>query len=124
MWFDEFGIFNSVTKPNSEISKQNLIATFNYIKAKSNGKKVCWLSDISQAAAPTKEGRDFAAEETPKIVKALALITNSALSRAMAEIYLLVKKPPYPIKMFTDEARAKAWIIDMCASDEMRDLAG
>jgi hypothetical protein len=44
------------------------------------------------------------------MIKALALLTNSSLSKMIAEIFMLVKKPPYPTRMFTSEAEALIWI--------------
>lgn len=110
VWFDENGIFCSVTKKNAALTKEVFILYFEFIKRHAGEKKICWLGDVSQMSAPTKEARDFAAIETPKFVKALALITNSALSKMIANIFFSFKRPPYPTKMFTDEKEAKEWL--------------
>ena len=110
MWFDREGIFYSVTQKNTVLRKSNLAETFAYIRSVSPEKKVCWIGDVTDIPPPEKEARDFAAEETPKLIKALALITNSSLSKMIAEIFMLVKKPPYPTRMFTNAADARAWI--------------
>ena len=110
MWFDEEGIFCSVTKKNVTITRERLQLTFEFIRSQVGNEKICWLGDITQAAFPTNEGRDYAGEVTPKIIKALALITNSAISRMIANVFLTLKKPPYPTKMFTSEANAREWL--------------
>lgn len=110
MWFDHDGIFCSVTKKNSSLTKEALLLSFEYLNQNKKEEKICWLGDITQASPPTKEARTFAAEETPKFIKALALITNSSLSKMIAELFLLVKKPPYPTKMFSTEVEAKNWL--------------
>jgi hypothetical protein len=110
MWFDNEGIFYSVTKKNAALNKKNLQETFDYIHSKAGDKKVCWIGDVTDTPPPEKEARDYAAEITPKMIKALALLTNSSLSKMIAEIFMLVKKPPYPTRMFTSEAEALIWI--------------
>jgi len=114
MWFDKDGIFNSITRKNSVLDKKSLVETFDYIKKNAGNKKVCWISNVTDVLPPEKEVRDFAATETPKIVKALALITNSSLSKMIAEIFMLVKRPPYPTKLFTNEAEAREWLRKYC----------
>ncbi len=110
MWFEESGLFCSVTKPNCSITKDALTLTFNFIKENVGDKKICWLSNVTEAAFPTDEARDFAGEETPRIIRALALITNSQISRLIANVFITLKKPPYPTKMFSNEQDAREWI--------------
>lgn len=110
MWFDEEGIFCSVTKKDVVITKERLQLTFEFIRSQAGSKKICWLGEISKASFPTDEARDYAGEETPKLVKALALITNSVISRMIANVFLTLKKPSYPTRMFTNEANAREWL--------------
>jgi hypothetical protein len=110
MWFDKEGIFCSITKKDSSLNKEALVSTFNYIRSKSPDKKICWIGDITDAPPPEKTARDYAAEESPKLIKALALITKSSLSKMIADIFMMVKRPPYPTRMFTNETEAREWI--------------
>lgn len=110
MWFDEDGIFNSVTKKDAALTKEALMVTFDFIQKNASGKKICWLGDVTNASLPTTEARDYAGEETPKFIKALALITNSELSRMIANVFLVLKKPPYPTRLFTNVQDARAWL--------------
>jgi hypothetical protein len=110
MWFDDEGIFHSVTKKNSVLDKKSLEEIFTYIRSVSGDEKICWIGDVTNAPPPEKEARDYAATETPKLIKALALITNSSLSKMISEIFMLVKKPQYPTRLFTSEAEARIWI--------------
>jgi hypothetical protein len=110
MWFDEDGIFCSVTKKDAALTKEALEDTFNFIRKNAGDKKILWLGDVTHASLPTTEARDFAGEETPKFVKALALITNSELSKMIANVFLVLKKPAYPTKLFTNKKDAKDWL--------------
>jgi len=110
MWFDEEGVFCTVTKKGITITKERLSLTFDFIRNQAGDKKVCWLGNVTEASFPTDEARDFAGVETPKIIKALALITNSKISRMIANVFLTLKKPPYPTRLFTSEENARAWL--------------
>ncbi|MFI5172188.1 MAG: hypothetical protein ACHQFW_07335 [Chitinophagales bacterium] len=110
MWFGDDGIFYSITKKDVVITKEGLIDSFRFIQERSGGKMICWIGDISQATFPTQEARDYAGEETPKFIKALALVTNSEISKLIANVFIALKKPPYPTKMFTNEKDAETWI--------------
>jgi len=110
MWFDEQGIFCSVVKQNASLTKGALTETFDFINRNAGGKKICWVGDVTHASFPTQEARDFAGEETPKFIKALALITNSQLSKMISNLFFALKRPPYPTKMFRNEKEAKDWL--------------
>lgn len=110
MWFDEEGIFCSVVKKNVTMTKERVQLTFEFIRSQAGHEKVCWLADITQAEFLTEEARNYAGVVTPKLVKALALITNSVISRMIANVFIALKKPPYPTKMFTSEANAREWL--------------
>jgi hypothetical protein len=110
MWFDEDGVFCTVTKKDVTITKERLQFTFEFIRSQCGDNKICWLGDITKASFPTDEARDYAGEETPKLIKALALITNSVISRLVANVFLTLKKPPYPTRMFTSEQNAREWL--------------
>ena len=109
-WFDEEGIFCSVTNKNIEITREELVTVFTYIKSQSGGKKICWLGDISMANSADKETREFAAEITPSLVEALALVTDSPVSRMLGNLFIGLQKPAYPVKLFTNETEARKWL--------------
>lgn len=110
MWFDEAGILCSVYKKNAKLTKAALENSFRLIKMHSKGNKICWLGEVSNISTPDKETRDFAALETPGFVKALALISYTPFSNFIANIYLNLKKSPYPRRLFFDEKEAKEWL--------------
>jgi hypothetical protein len=73
-------------------------------------KKVCMLLDVTHSSETTREVRDFAAEELPKITKAIAMVSGSALGKVLANLFFLLKSHPYPVKYFTDETEARVWL--------------
>jgi hypothetical protein len=110
LWFEPSGMLCSHAKKSVPVTREYLETEFREIKARSGGKKVCWLGDVTEASAATKEARDFAAQETPHFVMALALLSSSAMTRMMANIFMTLKKPPYPTRMFNEEAEAREWL--------------
>lgn len=108
-WFDENGILCAAAKnvPRSlESQKEN----YAFIRELTGNKKVCLLSDISSSTPQDKATRDYAASEIPNVFKAMAVISTSVLGQFSANIFLVLKAQPIPIKFFTDEASAKQWL--------------
>lgn len=110
VWFDEHGILCTVAKKVPLQNKEEAIKAFDEFKEYIDGKKVCMLSDSSDAPPANKEVRDYAAELMPEIAKAVAVISRSAVGRMAANLFFSIKKQPYPVKMFNDEAEAKEWL--------------
>ncbi len=109
IWFDENGILCSIAKniPQTiDEAKQSMII-FQEI---TGGKKVCLLSDNTDAPPVNKEMRDYAAEVIPEIAKAIAVMSDSAVGKMAANLFFKLKKQPYPVKFFNDENEAKEWL--------------
>ena len=109
-WLDENGILCSISKKGPpqtiEQSKREII-TF---RKKFGEGKFCFLIDITDSPPNTKEVRDWATQELNKMVKAIAMISRSALGRMVVNLFFGLKPPPYPTKMFSDEKEAKEWL--------------
>ncbi len=113
IWFDEEGILFSVPKPGKppELSKEEILKELDQFKEIVGHKKVCMVSEANpESRPPTKSERDFIAEQINGIVKAMAIITTSPLSRMIANLFFGLKPPPYPAKMFSNEKDAVEWI--------------
>lgn len=109
-WLDENGIICSVSKKAPpQTLEQSKIETIAFRKKFGEG-KFCMLIDITDAAPTSKEVRDWAAAELNTMVKAIAMISRSALGRMVVNLFFGLKPPPYPTKMFTDEKEAKEWL--------------
>jgi hypothetical protein len=53
-----------------------------------------------------KPARDYLAKEGSALVKAVAVFTDSPVTRIMANFYLTISRPTVPTKMFTDKNNA------------------
>jgi hypothetical protein len=115
-WAEEDGLLCSVTENGASLDKDAYVHIFETVRRFSRGRKVCWLADVSHAGAVDREAREYAAAESPKLIHALALITGSTFSKLLAELFMLVQKPPYTIRLFNNEAAAREWIRGFLAS--------
>lgn len=110
MWFDKSGIVYAISKKGPpqtlEQTKESLEVFRRYI----GPGKVCLLIDVTHSRETTREVRAYVAEEFPKIIKAIAMVSSSALGKMVANLFFNLKSQPYPVKMFNDEQQAKAWL--------------
>lgn len=109
-WFDESGIFYSIYKKGQKRSMEETVATIREIGSSFNGKKICILADITHMSDSSKELRDYAAQELPKYIKAIAMVSYSALGKMLANIFITLKAQPYPTRIFGNEADAREWL--------------
>ncbi|MGZ3919739.1 MAG: DUF7793 family protein [Bacteroidia bacterium] len=112
LWFDEDGVLYSVPKAGvPKPTKEQSIVQLEEFKKLCGYKKVCVvLMTNSVDAPPSKEERDWAAEELNSMFKAMAIIATSPLSRMAANLFFELKPPAYPTKFFSNGKDAKEWI--------------
>lgn len=110
MWFDENGILCSIAKKVPQQTVEEAKRAMEEFRKITGGEKVCLLSDSTDSPPADKELRDYAAEAIPEVVKAVAIMSRSAVGKMAANLFFSIKKQPYPVKMFNDEAEAKEWL--------------
>ena len=109
-WFDNDGIVCVIAK---DVPTQTLEATMenlNDFKNVIGNQKVCLMIDVTYSPETTRETRDYVAAEFPHFVKAIAMISKSALGKMLANLFFTIKTQPYPTKMFNEESEAKEWL--------------
>ncbi len=109
-WFDEDGILYSLSKKSPPQSLEETVKLMNDFREIIGSKKICMLIDVTNTTETTREVREYAALEFPKFVKAIAMISGSALGGMLANLFFSLKSQPYPTKMFKDEEEAKQWL--------------
>jgi len=109
-WFDTDEILCSVSKKVPVQSIEDTIRVIEKFKKIIGDRKVCMLIDVTNSTESSREVRDYAALELPKFVKAIAMISQSALGKMLANLFFTIKKQPYPTKMFNTEKEARAWL--------------
>ena len=107
-WFDE-GILVSLSK-NPKRTVENLRGNVELVKRITNNKPVPLLIYLSNSPVPDKDARKYSTEQLPVIYKAMAMVSKPGLAKFIMNILFALNKPPIPMKSFTDDKEAKAWL--------------
>lgn len=110
-WIDEDGILYSISKKRVKpLSLEETKKSMDKFSEMVAGKKMCMLADVTHTTESTREIKDYIAQEFPKYVKALAMVSDSALGKMLANLFFTIKTQPYPTKIFNNEEDAKIWL--------------
>jgi hypothetical protein len=106
----EDGIIIGIFKPEHidiEIAKKLV----KYRIQATAGKHFPTIVNIKSVKSSTKEARDFfASEKGCEGIIATALIIDSPLGSMIGNFYINISRPLRPVRLFTDEAKAKKWL--------------
>lgn len=89
---------------------ENISANVALVKKITNNKKVPLLIYLKNSPVPDKETRKFSTEQLPQIYTAMAMVSKPGLSQLIMKIMFKFQNPPIPIKSFTDDQKARAWL--------------
>jgi len=107
-WFDE-GILVSLSK-NPKRTVEYIRGNVELVKRLTNNKPVPLLIYLSNSPVPDKDARKYSTEQLPVIYKAMAMVSKPGLAKFIMNILFALNKPPIPMKSFTDDKEAKAWL--------------
>ena len=108
-WFSPDGILYSYSK-NPIRTVKNITENIALVKSITNNKIIPLLIYLSDSPIPDKATRQFSAEQLPKVYSAMAMVSKPGLSKFIMNILFKFKTPPIPMKSFTDDNQAKAWL--------------
>src|SRR6218665_951291 len=89
-WFNEEGILYSISKKAPPLSLEESKKIMNELLQLIGDKKVCFLADVTHAGESPREIRDYAAQEFPKFIKAVAMVSDSAIGKMLANLFFTV----------------------------------
>ncbi len=107
-WMDE-GILVSLSKPVRR-TVTNITENGALVKRITNNTKVPLLIYLSKSPVPDKATRMLSTQQLPKVYTAMAMISEPGLATLIMSILFKFQAPPIPMKHFTDEGAAKAWL--------------
>lgn len=110
LWLDERGIGHIVFLPGVRVTVSGLREQFELATRQSHGQAVPVLADIRQLGPVDREARQLMTTEAAALTKAAAVLVNSPVGRVFGTLFIAINRPPYPIKIFTSEAAATAWL--------------
>ena len=89
---------------------ENIAANVALVKKITNNKKVPLLIYLKNSPVPDKETRKFSTAQLPQIYTAMAMVSKPGLAQLIMKILFKFQNPPIPIKSFTDDEKARAWL--------------
>ena len=109
IWRRRDGIVQLVWNPRTTVLLEDATAALQAMAQLTRGRRSPLLVDMCETGPLDRPTR---AELTRRsdLQSAVALIVGTPLTRMMANFFLSVNKPPYPTRMFDDEASALAWL--------------
>lgn len=107
-WFED-GVLVSNSK-NVQRTVANITANVALVKQITGNKKVPLLIYLSKSPVPDKATRDFSKTQLPEIYSAMAMVSKTGLAKFIMNILFKFQQPPIPMKTFSDETEAKAWL--------------
>lgn len=110
-WFDEKGILFAVAKKTTSRTLEMQKDNFALIKQITGNKKVCLLSDTTNASKPNTETRKYMEKEFPYMFKANAIISKSVMGELYPKVSIILSNHTLTIKHFDEEKEAKEWLI-------------
>jgi hypothetical protein len=96
---------------NAEIGLEEAKEYHSMVAYLSLNKPHCTVIDISGVAYVSAEARKFLQDQSSEWGNTLAVgvITNSFTSKMIANFFMTVNKPSYPIRVFSDVLLANQW---------------
>lgn len=114
-WLDEKVLYahSKSTNRNIETVSENIA----FVKSQNDNKPVKLVITIANSGMPDKATRDFVARELPNVYSAMAMLAPSKLTGFIVNVIYGLKKPPIPMRTFTDIDKAYKWITELELND-------
>jgi hypothetical protein len=77
----------------------------------SKGKSYSLLADMRGVKSTTKKARQYLLTIGMTLVKACAVVIASSVDKTIGNLFLSLERPQVPIRLFTDEEKAKDWLL-------------
>jgi hypothetical protein len=79
----------------------------------SNDQYQYWVMDLRNLKSASKETHDYIGNNGNELLHASAIIVNTFLVKFIVEVYIRVKKPKIPVKIFNSKVNAVDWLMEI-----------
>jgi hypothetical protein len=107
-WFEDKILVSLSKSPKRTV--ENISGNVALVKKITNNTPVPLLIYLSDSPVPDKATRKFSTEQLPLIYSAMAMVSKPGLAKFIMNILFSLKPPPIPMKSFSDDKDAKAWL--------------
>jgi hypothetical protein len=90
---------------------ENISRNIALVKKITGNKKVPLLIYLSNSPIPDKATQQFSKEQLPTVYKAMAMVSKPGLAKLIMNILFRFQKPPIPMKSFSDDKKAREWLL-------------
>jgi hypothetical protein len=110
-WRDDRGIIRGCIHPRTEMTLEHAKEDVAACLQLARGEKRQVLIDLRGIKSQTRECRAyFQGDEASRLTRACALIVGSPVSRVVGNFFLGLNAPAFPMKLFSAEDEALAWL--------------
>ena len=108
-WVEDDGILVSLSK-SVKRTVENLSANVALVKQITQNKRAPLLIYLTNSPVPDRAAQRFSTEQLPIIYSAMAMVSEPGLASLIMAILFRFQQPPIPMKNFSDEQEARAWL--------------
>ena len=69
--------------------------------------------DLRNLKSASKETHDYIGNNGNELLHASAIIVNTFLAKFIVEVYIRVKRPKIPVKIFNSKVNAVDWLMEI-----------
>ena len=111
-WLDDDGILCVDFGPHARHTRENQDKIYQRHMELAPGRKSPVLVLLKNGLTSDREAEKFASsDKIVAVISAMALVTETPLSNHLAQMFMWFSRPPYPTRLFTDENRARDWLL-------------
>jgi len=108
---DDDGILRMTVLPGAEETLADAVENVRAGAALRKGRSCPTLSDSRWLKSVSREARAYyGGTASAEVATAVAVLIGSALQRTIVNFILVFSKPRFPVRFFTSEAEALAWL--------------
>ena len=111
-WMRPDGIAQVVWLPRAEIGLEDVVALADAVGTLMDGRRHPLLVDARAGADALDRASRRALGARDAFVSAIAVIVNTPLGRMAGNIFIALRNPTPPMRLFGDEASALAWLAE------------
>ncbi len=108
-WRVDADTIYAASKPSSR-TVETIASNVALVKSLNDQKPVKLIISIAKSSVPDKATRELAAKELPVTYSAMAMIAPNKLTGFIINLIYGMKKPPIPMKTFSNFEDAYRWI--------------
>ncbi|HTL82945.1 MAG TPA: STAS/SEC14 domain-containing protein [Bacteroidia bacterium] len=116
-WFDEDGILYSIAKNEERKIEHYQELMKLYQQLMKDGNKFYLLAEYNDRMPINKEVVDYLAEENPKYIKAMAVVTNENFGSGQINIFLKLNFNGFPVRKFSSIENARDWLKELMGNE-------